>query len=73
MTDAVEDELSSRGARPLSVEGRENALWVLMDYGDLIVHVFKREAREFYDLERLWGDAKRIPLGNSKDMALGKS
>ena len=56
----------------MSVEGRENALWVLMDYNDVIVHVFKQEVREFYDLERLWGDAKRLSLPREKTLALGK-
>ena len=56
----------------MSVEGRENALWVLMDYNDVIVHVFKQEIREFYDLERLWGDAKRLSLPRHKTLALGK-
>ena len=57
----------------MSVEGRENALWVLMDYNDVIVHVFKQEIREFYDLERLWGDAKRLSLPRHKTLALGKA
>lgn len=44
-----------------------------MDYDDLIVHVFRQEARGFYDLERLWGDAKRLPLSRLKAPALGKN
>jgi ribosome-associated protein len=46
--------------KPRSVEGLHDASWVLLDYGDLVVHVFLQETREFYDLERLWTDAPRI-------------
>lgn len=45
---------------PRAVEGLNDASWVLMDYGDLVVHVFLREARDYYDLERLWADAPRV-------------
>jgi len=47
---------------PIGIEGLKFARWVLMDYGDIIVHIFSRETREFYELERLWIDAPRIPL-----------
>lgn len=56
----------------MNIEGRENALWVLMDYSDVIIHIFKREVREFYNLERLWGDAKRLALPRPKALVLGK-
>ncbi|MFA7686995.1 MAG: ribosome silencing factor [Moheibacter sp.] len=46
--------------RPWHVEGTENAQWILMDYTNIIVHVFQREFREYYDIEGLWGDAKEI-------------
>jgi len=46
--------------RPRSVEGLQDASWVLLDYGDLVVHVFRQETRELYDLERLWSDAPRV-------------
>lgn len=49
------------GRPPLSIEGLDDAYWVLMDYGDFLVHVFLDEAREFYDLEHLWADAPRQP------------
>lgn len=49
-----------KASGPRSVEGLEDASWVLMDYGDLIVHVFLNDTREFYDLDRLWADAPRI-------------
>jgi ribosome-associated protein len=58
ISDEVERQLKLAGAgSPLSVEGLDDARWVLMDYGDLVVHVFLEEAREFYDLEGLWADA----------------
>lgn len=47
------------GSAPLSVEGLDDARWVLMDYGDFVVHAFLDEVRDFYELERLWGDAER--------------
>lgn len=56
----VERFLKDNGIRPLSVDGRKEGHWVLMDYGDIIVHVFYEETRNFYDLEGLWLDAKRI-------------
>jgi ribosome-associated protein len=48
------------GPKPLRVEGLDDARWVLMDYGDFVVHVFLDEVRRYYDLERLWSDAPRI-------------
>ena len=58
-TKKVSKELKDK---PWGVEGTENAEWVLLDYVDVVVHVFQKEKREFYDLEGLWGDAKRIEL-----------
>ena len=49
-------------SKPWGVEGTENAEWILIDYVDVIVHVFQKTKREFYDLENLWGDAKKIEL-----------
>jgi ribosome-associated protein len=48
------------GPRPLRIEGLEALQWVLLDYGDFVVHVFHEDARRFYDLERLWGDVPRV-------------
>ena len=60
VAEAVEAALKPAGLRPLSVEGRESAEWVLLDYGSLVVHVFSRAARDHYGLEKLWGDAPRL-------------
>jgi len=53
-------QLSARGEYPVSVEGFENADWVLADYGDYLIHVFSEKARAYYDLERLWRHAKNV-------------
>ena len=59
---AVEDALVAEGTRPISVEGMQRGQWVLLDCGDVIVHVFYQPVREFYDLERLWEHAPRVQL-----------
>jgi ribosome-associated protein len=61
IVDEVERRVKESGGRPpMRVEGLDDARWVLMDYGDFLVHVFLDEARQFYDLEHLWVDAPRI-------------
>jgi len=60
IADEVERELKQSGERPLSVEGYTNAEWILMDYGDFVVNIFSEKARTYYDLERLWRDAKAL-------------
>ena len=62
ITDGIERDLAERGVRVMSIEGREHGQWVLMDYGDVIVHVFYVPVREFYDLERLWLRARHVEL-----------
>ena len=57
IADHVIDELKKEGVRPVGVEGLRGGRWVLVDYVDFVVHVFHPAAREFYQLERLWGDA----------------
>lgn len=61
---AVADEIDQQGRKqgeyPSSVEGYHNAEWVLIDYGDFLVHIFSEKARVYYDLERLWRDAKLV-------------
>jgi len=60
VADEVEERLRERGIRPSHVEGYRNAEWVLMDYLEFVVHIFSKNARAYYDLERLWRDGKRI-------------
>lgn len=57
----VERLLKTLGRRPLAVEGATPGSWILMDYGDFIVHIFLEERREYYALDRLWGDAPLVP------------
>lgn len=60
IAEEVEAKVKAAGGRaPLSVEGLDDARWVLMDYGDFVVHIFLDEARDFYQFDRLWGDAER--------------
>jgi ribosome-associated protein len=58
----IEENLSGAGHSPLSVEGANRGHWVLMDFSDVIVHIFYEPVREFYDLEGLWGHAPRVEL-----------
>lgn len=60
LIDNVEEKLGQAGITPKNIEGYQTGNWVLMDYGDLIVHVFDRQNRLFYDLERIWRDGKKI-------------
>lgn len=60
IADAVQEKLRERRVRPLHVEGYNRGQWVLIDYGDLVVHVFQEEPRRHYALERLWGDAPDV-------------
>ncbi len=60
IVDEVERSLRGLGVKPLRREGESEGIWVLLDYVDVVVHVFREEERDFYDLERLWGDAPRV-------------
>jgi ribosome-associated protein len=63
IADEIEEQLKKQlSSRPVRTEGYSTAEWVLMDYGDFIVHIFEKNAREFYDLARLWRDAKKVEL-----------
>lgn len=63
MADEINEQLKRQfDIRPVRIEGYNTADWVLLDYGDFIVHLFNTEAREFYDLARLWLDARRVTL-----------
>jgi ribosome-associated protein len=63
IADAVEEVLRAQGRRPAHVEGYPRHEWILMDYDSFVVHVFTARTRSFYDLERLWGGARRMELG----------
>jgi len=66
ISNAVEETLLKNGKRPLHIEGYSSAEWILLDYGDFIVHVFGSASRRFYDLERLWRDAPRVEVSRDK-------
>jgi ribosome-associated protein len=65
IADAVRAELKAAGSRPLHAEGVAESGWILLDYGDVLVHVFLEETRHYYALERLWGDAPALVLERS--------
>lgn len=62
MVDNVEEMMTKAGYEPKQIEGTKNSSWILMDYGDLIIHVFDEENRLFYDLERIWRDGKVLEM-----------
>ena len=62
LTDAVDEALTKAGFAKKNVEGYHTGIWILLDFGDLIVHVFDTESRAFYDLERIWRDAERVEV-----------
>lgn len=64
IADAIEEELVKKGVKPDHVEGYPHGDWVLMDYVDFVVHVFTPRSREYYNLERLWGDAARLAIAS---------
>jgi ribosome-associated protein len=69
ISDDIERNLVEAGTRPNSVEGYNQAEWVLLDYVDFVVHIFSERARQFYDLERLWKSARRLAPGDLKKKA----
>ena len=62
ISDEVYDQLKKAGSPAARVEGYKTAEWILLDFGDFVVHVFEQKARKFYDLERLWRESKRVEL-----------
>jgi ribosome-associated protein len=62
IADHVDGVLSKSDSGALSIEGKASSQWVLMDFGDVVVHIFREDARHHYGLERLWADAKRVPV-----------
>ena len=66
LADAVREAFEERGVRALGVEGYGDASWILLDYGDLIIHIFAEEERASYNLERLWSDAPQVASSSLK-------
>ena len=62
MRDAADEALYKAGIKVQQVEGNQNSTWILMDYNDIIIHIFSKEDRLFYDLERMWRDGKKIDI-----------
>ncbi len=61
---SIEESMKKAGALPLGIEGEKGGRWVLMDYADIVVHVFYEPVREFYDIERLWSDAPKMEVAD---------
>ncbi len=72
LSDAVEEKLGKAGHPVKQIEGYDGAAWVLLDFGDVIVHVFDRDNRLLYDLQRIWNDGRQIGVQALKDLAAGK-
>ena len=63
ISDEINEQLKKQfRRRPVRIEGHATAEWILLDYGDFIIHLFDKDARDFYDLERLWRDARRVDI-----------
>lgn len=67
LVDSVEDALGKKGYYPKRIEGAGTESWILMDYGDVIIHIFSKEDRLFYNLERIWRDGKTIEKDQLKE------
>lgn len=68
----IEKKLKEDGIQPIGIEGRASSLWILMDYGDVIVHVFENETRMYYELEKFWLDAPRIKIDEKNKNIVGR-
>lgn len=62
LAEELEDKLAQLGVTPRRTEGAQTASWIILDYGDVVMHIFHRETRQFYNLERLWADGKTIDI-----------
>jgi len=72
IAEEIETQLKAQaGVAPMQIEGLNDARWVLLDYGDVVVHVFLAETRAFYDLDRLWNDAPRVPWHEPGEVVSG--
>lgn len=60
LSEELDEKLSALGVTPIRTEGAQTATWIIMDYGDLVVHLFQKETRGFFDLERLWAEGGQI-------------
>ena len=67
--DRVAETLRDHGVRPVGIEGKQLGDWVLIDFGDVVVHIMREQTRDFYNLEKLWSDAKRVEPGKHKETA----
>jgi ribosome-associated protein len=67
--DKVVETLRGHGARRVGIEGQQLGDWVLIDFGDVVVHIMREQTRDFYNLEKLWSDAKRIEVGEKRETA----
>lgn len=65
IVDNVEKKLLEENIKPLRREGQQQGLWAVLDYNSVLLHVFRQQEREYYNLENLWGDARQIPVENS--------
>jgi ribosome-associated protein len=68
----VEKKLKEDGIKPIGIEGNSSSLWILMDYGDVVVHVFENETRMYYELEKFWLDAPRIKIDEKNKNIVGR-
>jgi len=66
ITDFIEEALAGKGVKPSRIEGLSHRHWVLIDYGDVIIHIFIKETREYYSLEKLWMDAATLEINENK-------
>ena len=67
--DKVVETLRGHGVRPVGIEGKQLGDWVLIDFGDVVAHIMREQMRDFYNLEKLWSDAKRVEPGKHKETA----
>jgi ribosome-associated protein len=67
--DKVAETLRGHGVRRVGIEGQQLGDWVLIDFGDVVVHIMREQTRDFYNLEKLWSDAKRIEVGEKRETA----
>ena len=71
IAEEIEEKLGEAGIFPRGLEGKDSPNWILLDYGDVIVHIFSTESREFYSIERLWSDAREVNLEDIEGMEKG--